>query len=290
MPLRDALEAARDDAPDSKMQLMAANIAEGVRAGQSLAQALEYYPRYFSPTIIGLIAAGEKTGRLARIFEKCRDILRRQADNAQRMRKVTRYPKISFAIFIGLALLQHHTGLPYAAAALCFAAAIVWALRRYVGAFRELTDRFMLLIPVVGTLIRQNSIAFFADSLALVYSAGMDMRQGLVVAAGTIPNLAVRADIERVLPQVTAGQSVYNALKGSGQFDSLALGMLRAGENSGNYDACLTQLADYYNKKTDAAVTTAHQSASASFASGSSPGSGRGPRSCSSSARAWSSH
>ncbi len=259
MPLRDALDAARDDAPDAKMQLMAANIAEGVRAGQSLAQALEYYPHYFSPTIIGLIAAGEKTGRLGRIFEKCRDILRRQADNAQRLRKVTRYPKISFAIFIGLSLLQNHTGLPYAAAALCFVVALVWALRRYVSAFQELTDRMMLFIPIVGPLLRQNSVAMFADSLALVYSAGMDMRQGLVVAAGTIPNLAVRADIVRVLPQVTAGQTLYKCLQSSRQFDGLALGMLRAGENSGNFDACLTQLAEYYNKKTDAAVTMAQQ-------------------------------
>ncbi len=259
MPLRDALEAARDDAPDAKMQLMAANIVEGVRAGQPLHQALEYYPRYFSPTIIGLIAAGEKTGRLGRIFEKCRDILRRQADNAHRMRKVTRYPKISFAIFIGLALLQHHTGLPYAAAALTAAVITVWALRRYLSIFREMTDRLMLFIPAVGALVRQNSIAMFADSLALVYSAGMDMRQALVVAAGTIPNIAVRADIERVLPQITAGQTLYKCLQSSRQFDGLSLGMIRAGENSGNFDACLTQLSEYYNKKTDAALTMVQQ-------------------------------
>jgi len=258
MPLRDALEAARDDAPPA-LRAVAANLYETVKAGLPLHDALAMYPQYFSPTIQGLTAAGEKTGKFSRVFERCRELLRRQAEHASRMRRITRYPKISFVIYIGLALLQNHTGLPYSAAMLTFLVVAVGILRRYVWAFRALTDRLMLFIPVIGNLIRQDSLAVFADSLALSYEAGLPLRSGVQVAADTIPNLAIRSDVAAALPAIAQGKTLRETLKACPHFDALSLGMLRAGETSGNLDTCLNQLAEYYNKKTDAALTAAQQ-------------------------------
>ncbi|MDE1153433.1 MAG: type II secretion system F family protein [Micavibrio sp.] len=258
MPLRDALEAARDDAPPM-LRNVTANLYESVKAGLPLHDALAMYPQYFTPTIQGLVAAGERTGKFSRVFERCRELLRRQAEHDSRMRRITRYPKISFVIYMGLALLQKHTALPYSAAALAVTVVCVGILRRYVWAFRALSDRCMLFIPVVGNLIRQDSLAVFADSLALAYSAGINLRQGLQIACDTIPNLAIRGDVEAAIPGLAQGKTLRDTFKDCKHFDALSLGMLRAGEASGNLDACLNQLAEYYNKKTDAALTAAQQ-------------------------------
>lgn len=259
VPITESLAAARDSAVTPKIAAAVDGVLHEVKLGHPLNEAMAFYPKVFDETMLSLVAVGEKSGKLARSFTQCLDYIRRRDEHARLMRRATRQPKLSLAIILGLAAFRGHTALPYAALAIVSTVAVFWAGRRFLYPFRYVTDRLFLALPVVGKFIAQDSWARFAASLAMLYEAGVDLRSGLATAAATIPNLVIRDSAEDILPLVRDGASLLAAFKAGGRMDSMALAMLKAGEDSGNFGGCLRELAEYYEKNTADALTALQQ-------------------------------
>jgi len=259
VPRRQALAAATADAPTRRMQRLADDMAVQMRQGATLVEAMQRHPEFFDPTITSLIAVGEKTGRLAAVLQKCGEMLKRREAHDTGMRNATRNAKITFGVMVICSLIQNHDGLPYAAA--FGIAGYVLATQGYkrVTAIRRIYDAIFLEIPKLGTLLAQHSMGIFSSSLATTYSSGIDLRRGLAIATATIPNLALKAEIEKVLPRVVAGEPMYKAFAAAPHVDRMVISMLRAGETSGNIAHTLNETAGYYERSTAAALTALEQ-------------------------------
>lgn len=259
VPLLQSLDAARNDAETASLHRALDGIAAAVRGGLSLSEAMGLYPRLFDDTVIALVALGEKSGRMGRVLEKCRLHVRRAEEHAERMRRATRYPKIAGAIILGLALLRGQTLLPQAVALILFFGAVLVGGRRWSPLFRHATDHVLLLMPRAGRLIAQASHARFADSLAALYESGVPLKAAIIPAAACVPNHVLRGSIERAGIAVAEGHSLHSAFSAEGGMDRLALAMIKAGEDSGNLGATLRELAEYYDRRTDEALTAVEQ-------------------------------
>ena len=255
VPRRQAIEAASADASSKRMQRLADDMSLNMRAGATLTEAMQRHPKIFDATITGLIAVGEKTGKLGLVLQKCRELLKRRDEHEAGMRKATRNGKITFAIMVGLSLLQSKTEMPIQAGVLILFYLTVTVGYRHVPPIRRALDVLVLQVPKLGPLVMQNSMALFTGSLAITYSTGIDLRRGMVIAADTIPNLHLRDSIRQVLPRITAGEPMYKAFAASPYVDRLVLTMLRAGETSGNLAHTLNECADFYEKRTADALS-----------------------------------
>ena len=180
-------------------------------------------------------------------------------EHASKLRRALWYPKVSGAVILMLAIFNHKSDMPYVALAVYAAAAVFVLGRRYLHVFRYWTDRLLLGIPVLGTLIEQHSFARFAESLALTFESGINLREGLEVAAACVPNLVIREAVEDTVPRLNEGHSLYRAFQMGGRMDRLSLYMLKAGEDSGNLAHTLRELTGWYDRKTDEALTALHQ-------------------------------
>jgi type IV pilus assembly protein PilC len=259
VPITQSLAAARDAAEEKYVRTALDGLLHEIKNGHKLHEAMEFYPKVFDETMIGLIKLGEKSGKLARVFGQCLEYVRRRDEHARLMRRATREPKISGAIILGLAVFKNHTALPWAAAILAaFITAFVLA-RRVLPWFRYMTDRLFLAIPKLGPLVAQDSWARFAASLALLFEAGVDMRSGLRIAAAGIPNLVIREAAESAIPPIEAGSSLHAAFRDTKRMDKMSLAMIKAGEDTGNFSQTLRELADYYEKRTAEALTALQQ-------------------------------
>ncbi len=261
VPLRQSLEAARDDADNTAVKKRLLFMAEDLRAGRTLSEAMAQHPRFFDAAVVRLIAAGEKSGRLARVFETCRNHVKRAEDHARKMRAALRYPKIAGVIILGLAVIRNHSEMPVIAAVVYGGWLLFWLLRRYSATFKYWTDKMFLGIPIVGRVVKADSWARYASALALMFEAGIPLREALAAAAGCVPNLGVREAAENAVPRVVAGAPLYQAFADGAHVDRMMLSMLKAGEVSGNLAHTLGEVADWNDKRTDDALTSLHQTA-----------------------------
>ena len=259
VPITESLAAARDSAVTPKMARAVDGVLHEVRQGHPLHDAMGFYPKDFDETMIALITVGEKSGKMARVFGQCLEYVRRRDEHARLMRKATRQPKLSLLIILVLAAFRGHTDLPWVAAGIVLSIAGFFAARKYLYVFRYLTDRLFLALPVLGTFVARDSWARFAASLAMLFEAGVDMRSALATAAESVPNLVIRQAAEDALPRVVKGASLLTAFRESRRMDKMALAMLKAGEDTGNFAHTLRELADYYEKSTSDALTALQQ-------------------------------
>jgi type IV pilus assembly protein PilC len=259
VPIAQSLATARDAALTKKIHNAVDGVLHQVKQGHTLTEAMSFYPDIFDETNIRLVAVGEKGGKMARAYGLCLEYIRRRDEHARFMRKATRQPKISLAIILALAAFRGHTLLPWAAFMIVTVSAAFWALRRFVMPFRYITDRMFVGSPILGPFVAQDSWARFAHSLSMLYEAGVDMRSGLMAAAATIPNLVIRDAAEDAIPRVINGASIHAAFREGGRMDKMALAMLKAGEDTGNFGRTLRELAEYYEKSTADALTALQQ-------------------------------
>ncbi len=259
VPISQSLAEAAKETPERKLRGALEGIAQQVGQGHSLQESMGFYPRAFDETLIGLVGVGEKSGKLARAFGLCLDYVRKRDEHRRLMRKALRGPTISVITILALALVRRHTLLPDVALASALLIAAFIALRRWLEVFRHVTDRLFLALPVVGTFLSEDSWARFANSLAMLFDAGVPLRAALKTAAEDVPNLVVRASVEEALPQIEAGASLHAAFRETGRMDKMALAMMKAGEDTGNLGHTLRELAEFYEKRCADALTALQQ-------------------------------
>lgn len=91
-----------------------------------------------------------------------------------------------------------------------------------------------------------GALALLTRQWATLLAAGVPLDQSLAVLAAQEDNSRARSVLETVRGEVQAGRSLRDALACCpGSFDSLYLGLIEAGERSGQLPATMNRLADY---------------------------------------------
>lgn len=258
VPLRQSLQAACDDADDRDLKKALPLMIEELKAGRTLSEAMGFYPRVFDVTLRRLVALGERAGKMGLVLGRARDYLKRNEEQRSMMKRALLYPKISGVIILGLAAWRHDTNMPLLAGCFFCCWAALKLSRYFMPVVKSLTDRVILGIPVIGKFSAQYSFSCFAESLATLFDAGVPLRQALPVAAQSAPNLSIRYWLEGAADQVAAGQSLFQSFQ-NGRMEKHALSMLKAGETTGNLSGPLREVAAYYDRRLNDAMTALHQ-------------------------------
>jgi MSHA biogenesis protein MshG len=117
-------------------------------------------------------------------------------------------------------------------------------------------DRAKLRIPVAGRIVLKATIARFARSIALAIRSGVPIVQGLTLTAQTVDNRHVAAQLERMREGVERGESVLRTAASSGVFTPVALQMIAVGEESGQLDDMMDEVADMYQREVEYELKT----------------------------------
>lgn len=133
-------------------------------------------------------------------------------------------------------------------------AAIILVVFRFLKSRkgRLLFDRFLIRVPVVGTLMHKTSIEIFSRVFNALYTGSGDNIAVLRVAAEACRNSFMEMRVKDVALQlmVKEGFGLVEALEKSGVFTKNALAQLRSGSETGTLKAVSLQLANYYEKET----------------------------------------
>jgi type II secretory pathway component PulF len=112
-------------------------------------------------------------------------------------------------------------------------------------------------LPAVGPLIRKNAVARFASLLATLLESGVVFLESLAVVRRTVGNRLVRDAVAQAESTIAAGSDIAGPLSRSGVFDPVVAQMLAVGEESGQMESMLRQVAETYAEEVQIAATRA---------------------------------
>ncbi len=282
LPLLGALTLLTTQTEHRSLRRVIRSLADDVRDGRTLSDALADHPRVFPPLYLSMVRTGEVGGVLDAALGSLADLLESEAELRSQVLSASVYPVfvVCFALamttglimFVVPALAQTfvETGqlLPLPTrivlavsglltrwwwAMLCGAAILVWVLRRWHATplGRAATDRMLLGVPGIGTLARKLDTARATRNLGVLIGHGVPALQALDVVAQHISNTVLRRALHSVLEAVREGSSIAAAVEASKQFPLFVSNMVAVGEESGSVDRALLKVASVYEREID---------------------------------------
>lgn len=258
------------------------DVAERLEAGVGLSQAMRHHPKVFNSLFVSMIAVGETTGNLDEIFRQIGFYLERDEETRKRIKQATRYPSfVCGAIVLAMAAVniwvvpafadmfaKFDADLPVVTRILIFTSNLFvnhWLLMLVAvagcvgGAYYYLSTpegalmwgKKRLTMPLVGELIERATMARYARSFGLMLRAGVPVNQALALCAAAIDNPYIAAKIQQIRQSIERGESLLRTHLQAELFTPLVLQMIAVGEESGQVEALLTEVAEFYEREVD---------------------------------------
>lgn len=274
LTLEQALNALVEQADSHAAREVFAGVRGEVLAGQSLARAMEKFPRAFPEMYRTLINAGERSGQLAQVMARLADYAEQRQALRSKVGLVLIYPLIVSAVaaiiivvlltyvvpqvvgvfqhsnqvlpwltraMIAISALVKATGYYWLAGATLAGVLFYRALQKPVLRFRF--DALLLRLPVIGALVRATSAARFASTLAILVQSGVPVLAALHAAAGVVTNLPMRRAVEHTERMLGEGGGLSRSLARTKMFPPLLVHLVASGEASGELGSMLERAA-----------------------------------------------
>lgn len=261
------------------------DVRANLSQGRELSSALAQYPDVFSNFYLAMIRVGEMTGRLTEVYLRLSEYLEFERGVRQRIREALRYPAfVLIAMALALVLINlfvipvfakvfagFNTELPLMTrillgfsnwmrnwwpVLLAVIVAMVLGVRAYVAtpAGHYKWDRYKLRLPIVGNIILKATLARFARSFALSNQSGVPLVQALTAVANTVDNVYIGEHIEQMRDGIERGESIASCAAASGIFTPVVMQMISVGEETGELDALLYEIATMYEREADSSI------------------------------------
>jgi general secretion pathway protein F len=130
-------------------------------------------------------------------------------------------------------------------------AVLGFALRRALkdAVFKRRWDGLMLRLPLLGGLFAKIDVERFSRTLGTLLKNGVSLPAALVVTGDTLANTVIADAVRGASTGLKEGDLLSRYLRGTGKFPSLALDMMRVGEETGQLDAMLLRQAELYERE-----------------------------------------
>ncbi len=260
-------------------------VKSDVEAGSTLADACAKQPRVFSELNISMIRAGEIGGVLDEILNKIADLMEKEYALRQKVRSAMAYPSfvaaaaVLMSIFMLTFILPQFVGvfaqfggeLPaltnffvvltklfnkYWYLFFITFAALVFAFLAYIrtpsGKFNF--DKFKLSAPIFGEINRKTAVARFTRILGTLIKSGVPILEALKVSSNAIGNMVISLAVTNAKTKIKEGQSISSPLAASGVFPPMVTQMIMVGEESGELEGMLINVAKFYDEEVDRSV------------------------------------
>jgi MSHA biogenesis protein MshG len=261
------------------------DIRASLDQGRELSAALARHQDLFGAFYISMVRVGEMTGRLTEVFLRLNEHMEFERDVRERIKQATRYPMfVMIAMAAAIVVLNifvipvfakvfdgFHTELPLITRGLlgfsrwmvawwplviALGVAATMSVRSYVRTpkGRYQWDSRKLKLPIIGDIILKATLSRFARSFALSSQSGVPLVQALTVVAQTVDNAFIGSRIEQMRDGIERGESISRCATATGVFTPVVLQMINVGEETGELDSLLFEIADMYERDTDYAI------------------------------------
>src|SRR5213594_428405 len=285
MTLDEGLSILEKRLKQPRVQQMTHALHQALVDGRSFSRALSEFPRIFPPLYVNMVAAGEASGALPQILLRLVKHLMQAKDLRDRVQQALIYPAflalagaVLVTIFITFMVPQlsgfmaqtggalplptrillqiHHAITSYWWVGVLAAVGLIVAFRALVRSEegRVGWDRFRLLIPGYGRVIRHRYYAQFARTLGTLMENGVPLLRSLDLVTEIAGNRFLELKLGEVRRAVIDGATLSAALQAQKLFPDLFTDMMSVGEQTGHFAETMQAIADVYERELDKSV------------------------------------
>jgi MSHA biogenesis protein MshG len=282
MPLDRALRGLEASITSIPMKQVLRDLSGQLEKGMDLSGAFARHPKVFSPLYLSIVHVGENTGRLDLAFEQVGKYLELERSTSKQVKSATRYPIfVVCAIAIALTIIMIFVIPVFAETFNKLSAELPWQtvllidisnfftsywpymlgigvasyvmFKRWLAttAGRMQWDHYKLGFPLVGNVFERIALSRFSRTFSMMMKAGVPIVQSLGVIARAVGNTWIGESVSRMGEGISKGESLYQTALKSGMFSPLVLQMIAVGEESGNVDGLLQEVADFYDAEVE---------------------------------------
>jgi type II secretory pathway component PulF len=255
-------------------------VRDQVAAGASTAEALSRQAAIFDDLTVHMVEVGENAGNLEEVLQQLADYQERSLGLKDRVVSALLYPAVTFALAVAVSLflmtavvpmllanlveagrtlpwptrilqmlsrvLVNH-GIALAAITILAIAGVALYLRSDAG--RLWWHRFLLRLPLLGSMAQKQAVARMAMVLSTLLRSGIVYVKAAQITAASMNNAVFRHALLASCERIESGQDLGLALAESKVFPPLVVHIFTIGQASGKLEDMLDQLADSYDRQ-----------------------------------------
>jgi len=281
-----SLSVLAEQSGNPKFKKALTTIGEDVQQGVNLSEAMAKHPDCFDRLYVSMVEAGETGGVLDEVMNRLAKLLEDVARLQNQIKSAMAYP-VTVGIFAVIAFLgmtiflipvfagifdQLGAELPAltqfmvnlsnflrswkAIIPVGVIIGLVFAFRQYykTPAGRLQIDTIALKAPIFGDLNEKSAVARFCRIFGTLTRSGVPILQCLEISQETIPNKVISNAIGAAKDSILEGGMLSVAIAERKVFPSMAIQMMMIGEETGELDAMMMKVADFYEDEVEQAV------------------------------------
>ena len=278
--LDDALELLSSDTDVGGLRPIVARVRASILSGESFGEALSHHPALFPPMFVALVRVGEASGTLGEILE----VLAAERARAEALRRklgdAMRYPAfVLFAagsvlmffllfvlpqfaavlrdfnakldptvlMFINLSEFLRANGELLAIALAALIAAIWLTLRRPKA--RAALIAGLSRLPLISPMLTFHRTTLFCRNLGVLLSSAVPLTTTLRILVDMMATTSDPAIWMQMVERVRHGGKLSDALTDTATLPTMAVRMLRLGEETGQLPMLASRVAEFYEAK-----------------------------------------
>jgi len=280
MPLVQSLDLLKRRVTSPAFRQVLDDVHDKVRSGTALSDAFAAHGSLFPSVYTASLLAGERSGNLDAVLRRFVEYTKIIATVKRKTVSALVYPAIlvslaivlvsiivlkvvpAFADFYGTfgaqlplstriilaisAFLRSQFVLILAAVGIAIVATLSWV--RQPGQQARF-DHLLLRLPMLGQVARKFATSQMARTLATLLGGGLPLVNALDIAARSVGNRYMAAQLDIVSLRVREGQSFAAALEARHVFPEVAVKMAEVGESTGALQEMLNTVADFYDEE-----------------------------------------
>jgi len=285
LPISQSLKTLEEQAkkPNTK-RILSRTFAE-IEGGSQLSTAFSRFPETFSALDIALVSSGESSGNLDKALLRLANQLEKQRTITRKITGALVYPAIvifiTIIVVVGLVVFiipqmeelytSFNATLPpltrgllalsdiiinYGIFILAILAGVTYFLYTVVKkpAGKKVWDNLKISAWPINSLLIKLYAARFSRTLAGLVSSGVPLLDSLEITSKAIGNTIYQEKIKIVIKRVKSGITLSEAIKENQLFPQIVPQMIGVGEQTGEMDTMLENMADYFEEEVDQAV------------------------------------
>lgn len=282
LPLDRVLQVVAEQTENRTLTRVAEEALNDVRSGMPVSHALAKHPKFFPQVYTQTLRAGEASGQFAEVAGRLADFQEKDVARRSQIVGALVYPgvlattAVLMIIFLMTFVVPRLSGifkdmgsdLPMTTRMLLDTAdlmtnhwpvvvvslaVVVFGARAWFatpgGALAR--DRFLLLAPVIGPVVRKATISRFARVLGTLVYGGVPILEALEIAGLAAGNRVFHVSAQDVEREVRAGRPIADAMRDTRAFPPVLTHMVAIGEETGDLPKMLGRVADNLDFEVD---------------------------------------
>ncbi len=276
------LEVLEDQTENPRLKKILGTMHRDIKEGASLYDAFSKHKRVFSPLYCSMIRAGEKSGALPEVLERLTFIIEHEHKVKSDIKAALMYP-IIVVVFLFIAFIVLLTGviprfvnifkdagltlpLPTQICMLMYnflvnywylliagiligGGVLIYYLKTEPGKYAR--DTLLMKLPIVGPVFIKTAISRFASIFSILQSSGVDVLESMDILTGTIGNAAIARELHGIKDRLAEGHGISGPLSQARYFTPMLINMVAVGEESGNLEDMLGDVAEHYDTEVE---------------------------------------